>query len=217
MLSRRMQCAGLFAMAMISFGGAMASETDAPFVVEQRDRRDPFTFRSKFGVQAVKEDVTGCYPVPPVPPTFDLIAARAKLQETYARAENAFLDAQFPQSLQGCDEGLTVLQSIPENQRASFGTFQNDLARLRTATERQIQRAEAQRQFDSLNVSLTGVVVHDRQSQAIVNAKIVSRGELVPLTNSPQDVIVLEIRPQEVVFLFHGYRMPVAIKDNADH
>jgi len=211
MLSRRMQCAGLFAFALAAFGSAAASEADAPFIVQQNDRRDPFTFRAKYEIQAVKEDVT----YDPPPPAFDLVAARAKLRETYARAENAFLDAQFPQSLQGCDEGLTVLQSIPENQRASFGTFQNDLARLRTASDRQIQRAEAQRQFESLNVSLTGVVVHDRQSQAIVNAKIVSRGELVPLANAPQDVIVLEIRPNEVVFLFHGYRMPVAIKEGS--
>ena len=211
----------LFAMALVGFGTAIASdvETQAPkndeaFVFPQTDRRDPFTFRQKIEIQVTKTP----YDPPPPPPidNFNPIATRLKLAQTYDRAENAFLNAQLNETQQACDEGLSLLQSIPQNRRGEFGSEQTAILRLRTAAERQIVRAEAQRQFEALNISLTGVVARTGLSQAIVNAKVVTRGEIVPLENAPQSVLVHEIRQSEVIFLYRGFRMPVVIKEGAD-
>jgi hypothetical protein len=206
MLSRRMQCAGLFAAAIVSLGCAMASDEDKPLVFEQGSRRDPFTF-----------SVMPAYIPPPPPPVsrepeFDIHGAREKLTQLYNRAELMFLESQGVATVRVCDEGLLLIQGIPVETRNSFGVEQERILRLRTAANRMISRAEAEGQFKALNLSLTGVVIRDGQSKAIVNSKVVARGELIPLPEATQDTVVLDIQDDAVVFLYRGYRMMRTIK-----
>ena len=215
MLSRRMQCAGLFAFAVAAFGAAASdvetiAKGDDSFVIVPGERRDPFTFRRK-----IETPTTGCYPVlpPVVIDDFNRAATRLKLSQVYDRAENAFMNSQLNEAMLACDEGLGVIQGIPQNHRDGFGDEQNSILRLRAAVNHQLVRDEAQRQFDALNISLTGVVARTGLSQAIVNSRVVTRGEIVSLENAPQNVLVLEIRQNEVIFLYRGFRMNVPIKD----
>lgn len=217
MLSRRMQCAGLLAFAVAAFGAAASdvetvAKGDDSFVIVPGDRRDPFTFRRtiEMPVMPKRDDYV---PPPIIVDDFNRVATRLKLSQVYDRAENAFMNAQLNEAMQACDEGLGVIQGIPQNHRDGFGGEQNSILRLRAAVNHQLVRDEAQRQFEALNISLTGVVARTGLSQAIVNSRVVTRGEIVPLENAPQNVLVLEIRQNEVIFLYRGFRMNVPIKD----
>ena len=213
MLSRRMQCAGLFAMAMISFGGAMASEAAAPFVVQQNDRRDPFTFALNYPHSVpVKEVIVWDPPAAP----FDLSIAREKLTNVSAQAENALLEGKSSEALYACDIGLGVLASVPPDRISTFGKEQTEIIRFREAATRIAQRANAERDFKMSGLSLSGVIAGKSQSSAIVNGKVVNRGELIPLLNDAEHVMVVDIQPGAVIFLFRGYRMQLILNTFVD-
>lgn len=207
MLIRRMQFAGLLVAVGVSLGVA-ASDADKPLVFEAGERRDPFAFSARLNLATIAPPP----PVIPAIPSFDIAGTRVKLAELYDQAESHFLDAQSSEAIQMCDSGLALIQGIPVESRHAIGSEQERILRLRTAATRALSREEAEKQFKALNLSLTGVVVHDGQSQAIVNSKVVTRGQVIALPESTQDAVVLEIRDGAVVFLYRGYRILREIK-----
>jgi len=86
------------------------------------------------------------------------------------------------------------------------------LLELRRAGERVRQRQEAEKKFRDMNIRLTGVVARAHHSQAIVNGKIVGKGEAVAVSEN-NDVVVDEIQPDQVIFLFQGYKMGLTLSD----
>lgn len=208
MPTRWMYCAGMIAFALSAWAGsAVASDVDEPHVFDPAHRRDPFTFRQSIPTGPVIWD-----PVP-VEPVFDPQATREEIRRHYDSAEQAFLDANWNSVLVSCARAIDVLRAVPMEERNKFSGEETAIFRLHTAADRMILREEAQNQFKALNIALTGVVARNASAQAIVNSKIVSRGTVVPVPNAPQDVVVLEIRANEVVFLYRGFRMTVEIKD----
>ena len=87
------------------------------------------------------------------------------------------------------------------------------LIRMRKAAERIKQRQDAERDFNQMNIKLTGVVAREKNSQAIVNAKVVTKGDVVPSSNEGVDVVVADILPQQVVFVFRGYKMMLTLSE----
>lgn len=122
-------------------------------------------------------------------------------------------EARTAEVISACDKGLEALKDI-----ASIAKFpdllqsREKLLDLRRAGEQVRLRLQAEKKFGDLNLRLTGVVARERHSQAIVNGKIVGKGEVVSLGDN-NDVVVDEIRPDQVIFLFQGYRMALALTD----
>jgi hypothetical protein len=200
---------------------ASADPTDEPvFQFEPNDRRDPFTFTKT--VQTVAS-----IPTPGDSTTEstgrrgdtlkkDEIEAKRKEADTfYYEAEQILMEGDALQALARSDKGLEVFKEIPNlGAYAELQEVRERLFRIRKASERVRQRQDAEREFTRLNLRVTGVVARDKRSQAIVNQNIVNKGDMVATVGDSNDVVVVdEILPEQVIFLFRGYRMSLTLSD----
>jgi len=201
---------------------------EKPFEFAAENDRDPFTFRRKPIVQArdTVRDTTSTLPPGPV----TAVSAEAIRQKTadmekwYGEAELAFMlqtgrDTRLSEVAFKCDKGLELLKDLPDVTRCPDPVAVRDLLQvkeklleLRRAGERVRQRQDAEKKFRDMNIRLTGVVARERRSQAIVNGKIVGKGEVVAVSEN-NDVVVDEIQPDQVIFLFQGYKMSLTLSD----
>lgn len=184
------------------------------FRFDKGERRDPFTFAKGAAIRPGP----GPDPEPGPPPInpAEIQAKKAEAEQHYAAAEEDMLDSKSVEAVQKCDKGLEVFKDIPNI--ATYKELQDireRLFRLRKAAERIRTRQEAERDFGALAIRVTGVVARERNSHAIVNAKVVSKGELVPTTQDGPDIVVDEILPQQVVFLFRGFRMMLTVSESS--
>jgi len=179
---------------------------EKPWVFESRGRRDPFTFAIKPTI--VPDAIPGTTPgeIQIVLDPALIRQKKAEAEAKYAEAENIFMDigkeGRSMEAIAKCDEGLKVLSdantnygSIPEWQ-----PVRAHLENLRKASERMKQRQDAEKKFREVNIRLTGVVARERKSQAIVNGKTVSKGDIVAASDN-YDVSVDDIHPDQVVFV----------------
>ena len=74
-------------------------------------------------------------------------------------------------------------------------------------------RQQAQRDFDAMNIEISGVMALKKNSQAIINGEIAHKGTLVKAAADSADVMVDEILPERVMFVFRGYRMMLLLSE----
>jgi len=193
--------------------GAKPAAENKPFVFpDQEGRRDPFTFAT-LAALPVEDAGTGTVGRPTLKPS-QIQEKKNEAEAAYNSAEQAFMNLNAADTVSNCDKGLEVFRDI--NDLSAYKELQEireRLFRLRKAGERIRLRQTAEGEFAKLNLRLSGVVARDRKSQAIVNSKIVSKGDLVPTIADSADVVVDEILPDQVVFLFRGYRLLLSISD----
>ena len=190
--------------------GAVCASDESNGGVESGHRRDPFTFISTL------PDVAPPTPVRPPPgtvqtPMIDLVAMHLKLQTIYEKAESEFLDGNAGSALAACDEGMATLQSIPADVRSNFGQQQTSFQQMLTAAQRNIAREANERAFKQLNIAVTGLVIRERQPHAIINARIVGRGDYVVTALPDQTPLITDIRRDEVIVMYRGYLMPLTV------
>jgi len=131
----------------------------------------------------------------------------------YNLAEQSLLEMNAADSMVHCDKGLEVFKDVPMKDYKELQEVRDMLMRMRKAAERIKQRQDAERDFTMMNIKLTGVVAREKNSQAIVNAKVVTKGDVVPSANEGVDVVVADILPQQVVFVFRGYKMMLTLSE----
>ena len=192
------------------------------FVFDPKGRRDPFTFRRK----PDPDVITGVNPAEPGPPgggveptTVELMVLKEKSEKLYGEAEESFMnlnkDGRAVEVVLKCDKGLEVFKDVANIAKYTMLLeVREKLLDLRKAAERIRQRQEAEKKFKELNIRVTGVVVRDRRSQAIISGRggPASRGTVVAASES-YDATVDDIRDDQVIFLFQGYRMALQLSE----
>lgn len=192
---------------------------DPVFIFDPGDRRDPFTF--------VKASVIESYTVAdptrgdsggagkPVLRPHEVEAKKKEAEAIYFDAEGALGDADAVGALSRCDKGLEVFKDIPNiGEYPQLQSVRENLFRLRKAADRMRQRQEAEREFSRLNIRVTGVVAREKNSQAIINNVIVAKGDVVATAGESSDAVLVEdILPERIVFLFRGYKMTITLSE----
>ena len=191
---------------------------EPPWRFDPADRRDPFTFTKAIAaVDPVNPtpDGTGTASGRPVLRPHEVEAKKKEAEGFYQEAERLLMDSDPAQAVLRCDRGLEVFKDI--SNIADYRELQEvreKLFRMRKAADRMRQRQDAEREFARLNIRVTGVIARDKRSQAIVNAAIVSKGDLVQTSGESSDVVVVEdILPEQVIFVFRGYRMMLTLSE----
>ena len=181
------------------------------------DRRDPFTFTKVIPKLATPTNSTN-NPLEEdqTQKRMDAAQIAAKKSEAlnyYSMAEAALMDMNATESMARCDRGLEVFKDVQMNLYKELQEVRDVLLRLRKAAERIRQRQDAERDFSQMNIQLTGVVARDKNSQAIINAKVVTKGDVVPTSTEGGDIVVSDILPQQVVFIYRGYKMTKTLSE----
>jgi hypothetical protein len=185
------------------------------FVFDPGERRDPFSFVKEIPKDFKREGPEGPGEITEVRMDAAQIAQKKMEAMThYNLAEQSLLEMNAPDSMAHCDKGLEVFKDVPMKDYKELQEVRDLLMRLRKAADRIKQRQDAERDFQNMNIKLTGVVAREKNSQAIINAKIVAKGDVVPATADGVDVIVADILPQQVVFVFRGYKMTLTLSDS---
>jgi hypothetical protein len=202
---------------------AGAEPDEPPFQFEANERRDPFTFTKT--VQPVVSVATANLDNPGdsggrrgnVMKKEEIEAKKKEAEGYYNEAELVMMEGDALQALARTDKGLEVFKEIPNMGAPSYEPLQEvreRLFRIRKAAERMRQRQDAQREFERLNLRVTGVVAREKHSQAIVNKDLVNKGDMVATVGDSNDVVVVdEILPERVIFLFRGFRIALDISD----
>ncbi|HYF50650.1 MAG TPA: hypothetical protein VEJ63_14655 [Planctomycetota bacterium] len=160
------------------------------FTFDPRKRRDPFTFTQL-------EQVTRPNPGPVI---------QEKLQHVLHKAEQAFMEGRYGEA---ASLSRSALAGAATQLTQDSSEVCARLMRLETAAVRMEGRASAEREFKRAGVRVSGVVVRDGKTLAIVNSRIVARGELLPLGSD--DAIVEEVHADHIVLSFRGYRMTATL------
>lgn len=191
----------------IGFGARAEGLEEKPWKFDNGNRRDPFVYTPKFEIEP--------RPVTPPPVAEDSIAPATY----YADAVKAFFELtnedKVRETLAKCDAGLKILAEDPNTSENPLKQeLRENLLDLRKAAQRVSQRIETEKKFKAIDLKLTGIVRRNHGSQAILNNRAVRKGDVVAASNS--SVVVLdEIRSDEVVVLFEGFRMSLSLTENS--
>jgi len=207
---------------------AKTAENDAALAAEEpvfnfdpQDRRDPFTFTKVVAptqIISTNDPSTSTESGPKKVMRADEVEAKRREAEAqYVRGERNLMDTEATKAVADCDRGLEVFKDIPNiGDYRDLQDVRERLFRLRKASERMRMRQDAEREFVRLNLKVTGIVARDRNSQAIINATIVNKGDLVATVGDSNDVVVVEnILPDQIVFLFRGYKIAQTFSEYA--
>ena len=193
---------------------------DKPFVFEPRNRRDPFAFIKQVALPAEPPplgDTTN--PGEAISSVIDMEKIRqilAQAEVEYKEAESAFLDiakdGKAQEVVSKCDKGLKLFADIPNPAAVpQLLGIREKLSDLRKAGDRIKQRQEADKRFRDVRLRLTGVVARDRGSRAIINGKILGKGEVLTAGEN-YNVVIEDIRSDRVVVISpEGYKMLLEI------
>lgn len=184
------------------------------FVFNAGGRRDPFVFALMPDLPAtlVVQDKTDPKDNKPGPKGVITAAEIKRMREEsetfYRTAEASFMDGNVMVTITNCDKGIDVFKKAADiAQYRDLLEIRERLTDLRRAGERIKSRQDAEAEFERMGVRLTGVVARAKHSQAIVNGKTVSKGDIVSANNDSVDIVVDDIRPDQVIFQFRGYRV----------
>lgn len=167
--------------------------------------RDPFTF-----VRVKKKVVVETTATGPKRPENERLRIEQEAREKLSEAQVSFKNARFKQAITSCDKGLDLISKLDKDVallEVGLQEVREKLYSLRTAAERLHNRKMAELAFKQLNIRVTGVVARKRKSLAIVNSRVVSRGDLIEATDQAGGAIIDEILPGRVIVRFRGYRM----------
>ena len=197
-----------------------SSVEEVTYTVIPGDRRDPFTFLKVVPKVSQQVDPSNGNPGGGTNPedahrldAAQIAQKRGDALNFYNSAEMALMDMNAAESMARCDHGLEVFKDVQMNFYPALQEVRDLLLRLRKAADRVRQRQDAERDFNMMNIHLTGVVARERNSEAIVNTKIVGKGDVVPTSQEGVDVVVADIQPQQVVFIFRGYKMILTLSE----
>jgi hypothetical protein len=162
------------------------------------DRRDPFTFMR--GVTL--EDKT--LAIPSITVDVEKIHDQAGALYDQAYADMAEMNA--AEVKRHCDAALKLLSNVPQVPMVrKVEELRQNITGLNKAAEKLHQRREAQKAFDEMRLSVTGVVTRGTSAHAIINGKILRAGEGLESADGP--VVVESIAEDKVILLYRGYRM----------
>jgi hypothetical protein len=175
------------------------------FLYEDGGRRDPFTFLKVVapapGTPGAPGD-TG----PMVQSVIEEIKATA--ERNYVQAEQLMMSGNPREAVTLCDKGLDAFREIKNVEDVpALQDLRERLFRLRKAAERLRNRADAELAFKNMNLRVSGVVARERDSRAIVNNKVVGKGDLILASDNSEGAIVDDIVPGRVIVRFRGYKM----------
>ena len=198
--------------------GAQAEKKPDEYVLGPADRRDPFSFTKALPEAPKPLDRTNRQEDDDKALKIDaqqIQARKVKALEHYQLAEAALMNMNATESVLQCDNGLNVFKDLKMNFYKELQDVRDQLLRLRKAADRIHQRQDAERDFTTMNLRLTGVVAREKNSQAIVNAQVVTKGSIVSSSSSQEgaEVVVADILPQQVIFVFRGYRIKLDMSE----
>lgn len=182
---------------------ANAFADEPPFVYDDGGRRDPFTF--------TKPIITKNESVPGQPDQISpntVVILKEQAERSYNTAEQLMMAGNAREAITACDKGLEAfrefknIEEVPDLQE-----MRERLFRLRKAADRLRTRSDAEQAFKNLNLRVSGVVARDRDSRAIVNNKVVGKGDLILASDNSEGAIVDDIVPGRVIVRFRGYKM----------
>ena len=188
---------------------------EKPFIFAPKDRRDPFTFIDKYPTIIDTTTIPG---VKTEQKTDKGIQEKKKeAEKLYANAEEFFMDGNSAEALLHCKQGTEIIKGLAEVDQANpeFQEILERLSRLLKAGQKIKERQEAERDFAMLNLKVTGVIAYAKHSQAIVTSdrsQVVAKGAFVK-TNDSSEVLVYDIQPSEVIFLYHDYKIKLPISE----
>lgn len=189
------------------------------FKFDAKARRDPFAFRLKYPPPPEKPKVTIPANGDPPPITFETREKMNDAKKSLTESEGLFMKMETAESLARCQSGLQIIQKLLEQpniaQESVYGELLNlreSFFRMSKASQKLKERQDAEREFKSLNVKLTGVVAREKNSQVIVNGKVLSKGGVIPISDSAE-IVIYDILPNEVIFLFRDYKMKLSISE----
>ncbi|MCW8133638.1 MAG: hypothetical protein KIS92_25055 [Planctomycetota bacterium] len=175
---------------------------EPPFVYDDGGRRDPFTFTKP--IIAPTETAPGPDQIAPS----TLIVLKEQAERNYLLAEQLMMAGNPREAITACDKGLEGFREIKNIEEVpDLQDMRERLFRLRKAADRLRSRADAEQAFKNLNLRVSGVVARDRDSRAIVNNKVVGKGDLILASDNSEGAIVDDIVPGRVVVRFRGYKM----------
>lgn len=196
------------------------SSLDSDFVIDDNGRRDPFTFTKNIAVpidsQIASVNQDGDSTEVKIPGLADEVVKKKKsAAELACNTAEAFLMELDPNSaIAKTDQGMEEFKDVPELFKyPELEVVKGRLLRARKASEQIRSRQTAQRDFDSMKIQISGVMAQKKNSQAIINSEIVHKGSMVKSSSEQADVMVDEILPERVVFVFRGYRMMLLLSD----
>jgi hypothetical protein len=178
---------------------ALATSALHGFDFDPHNRRDPFTFMLEVKLEDAKAVV-----VTPIPVDIDKIHDQAG--DLYQKAYADMAEMNTAEVKRRCDGALKLLSKVPQSPMVlKVEELRQNLTALNKAAEKLHQRREAQKAFDELHLSVTGVVTQGNASHAIINGKILRAGE--GLESADEPVVVESIAQDKVILLYRGYRM----------
>ena len=195
----------------------LAEQDDPPVHIEQRDRRDPFTFTKQIEVVATPDLKNIRTERGPNLPPEQVEEKRKAAEELCHQAESSLMTMNAQQSLADCDKGLEVFKNVPniaDPQLTGLQVLHENLLRVRKAAQQVLAREQANVDFSRLNLRITGIVARQKRPQAIINGEIVDKGAIIGTSKDNKDAVVVEdILPEQVIFLFHGYEMSLSLSE----
>lgn len=197
---------------------ATTSSLEVDYVFDDNGRRDPFTFTKNVAIVDRQDgDITipNANPKEPqgvAPEVLKRIKSQAEL--ACSMAETSLMELDPNTAITKCDQGMDEFKPIPDlSKYPDLEIVKGRLLRARKAADQMRGRQTAQRDFDALNIEISGVMALKKNSQAIINGEIVHKGTMVKSSNDAADVMVDEILPERVMFNFRGYKMMLLLAE----
>jgi hypothetical protein len=217
----------LLALAIFAAPVVFGEETGTPdksaadkWTFTVRDRRDPFTFAKvkKFSGPKINNDPGSNLPPNSgskgnLPPE-EIDLKRREALKQYELGERMLMDGSAKLSMDRCDEGLNVFRDVDNiNSYPELQEVRERIYRLRKAATRVKDRNDADSEFLALGLRITGIVSRERKAQAIVNGKVSNKGDVITASSEGSEVVIDEIRPDQVIFLYKTFRMALPLSD----
>ncbi|HLX63467.1 MAG TPA: hypothetical protein VKX17_19510 [Planctomycetota bacterium] len=199
---------------------AQASSLDMDWVIDDNNRRDPFTFTKNVAVIDAATPAVGTEDNdrPGLQPE---VLAKIKSDAELAcnLAENALMDLDPATAITKCDQGMEAFKPIPNmSLYPELEIVKGRILRARKASETLRSRQVAQRDFDAMNIKILGAVVKNKNSQVIIqsgkDAEVLHKGSMVKVSSDAADVMVDEILSDKVVFNYKGFRMMLLMESS---
>jgi hypothetical protein len=185
-------------IAVLTIALALTSAVYA-YDFDPHNRRDPFTF-----LREVKLDDGKAVVVQPVRVDIDKLHDQAG--DLYQKAYADMAEMNTTEVKRRCGEALKLLGKVPQVPMVwKVEELRQNLMALNKAAEKLHQRREAQKAFDDMRLSVTGVVTRGHAAHAIINGKILRAGD--GLESADEPVVVESIAQDKVILLYRGYRM----------
>lgn len=195
----------------------VANPLDDNWVIDPNGRRDPFTFTK--ALANLKDDIGPVDPLAPPPgelPREEREKKRNNAELAVNQAEGLLMELDAANALAQCDKGMEEFKGVEDIARyPELEVVKGRLLRARKASDQMRSRQTAERDFGAMNIKIQGVSINKKSPMAIINSKTVKKGETVSVSGDNTDVMVDEIQPERVVFLFRGYRMTLLVAESS--